>query len=912
MTTGIGGKLRSALTSRRWLTRALTPGAALAQRWHFPLADFGGTSSGASADSASLFGTEAAAVTTTGWEALAGALGYGYGLYWLVVIEGWPTIHLEALGDAIPPAGYDVDATLVIDRTAPIGPVIDGDTHIAKGFDVELRFLDSPAVRALMRQPARYTYLTQHLGADDLICWVETTNAFAGLSEFYIGTSCVKFGGRQGNAFLLLDRDGYGERRFYPKGTIVTDGPYELAGRRVDLRAVLIDPSGAYVQGSSILSKAPVMWSGYIAERPVRDGPEWVMQVRDQVRRIADPIGVAASGTAIWSPDDDALVEVPRMMRVHLEVALLTTGTVVSAHVQPFRNMSTTARASLLRKAVVDALTEATTIGTGDGQVIGYAWRPRPVVGSTVIWDLVIQLNPAPGDTLSVVVSNGLSNAGAGFGLNAGSRIFPCADTAGFIEHVVDIWHASAIHGAALSVVLDKATPSSLPTAGNIVIEGAGLVDYASYTSLEVDAGDPRRVNLTLDAGDRPTGQTALDAISAEAPSVRFLWSDRGRLADILRRALASTGNAQHGVWDTLPRGQGLGLPELDEESFDAVFGGGAFGALDFQIAADSGTSIAKLFDGLFRLARRALVTRRRADGGACEVAAVDIGAVDSGVPVATITERLLIARKGRRPVRVKSTYAVPQAIQITCRTIPAGDLAAGEAVIDIVDPHLTQWTRTKWNLDVHGVSRDAIKNLAIGWATSWFRAGETRQLIELDVPPTVTAQVGDIVALDLPDASLWDYATGLAGYVGLARVIGATLAPTSAVVTLHLAIDGVLGSGPMSPSIPIVEVFPVPTAPDYIAVPEKYFDLLTRAKGDAATWKLLAYRPGQDAGRAEYTVSTLTLTSGVCRITVVTPAALPGTVSLTTAYRLTWPVASQCTDGQDEYLHNTDVVQWG
>lgn len=843
------------------------------------------------------------------WEALAAGLPFGYGAYWLAVIEGWPTVQLEALADATAPSGYDLDATLVIDRTPRLGCGVDDESHIAKAFDQELRFLDSTSMRGYMASPARYTYLTADLGADDTDASVADTSAFDGLAEFYVGTSCIPFAGRARDSFTGLDRDAYGRRRSYKAGTLVTDAPYQFEGREVTLRAVFVDPSGRYCQGADILSDAPAMFAGYVVGKPYRDGTEWVMAVQDQVRRITDPIGVAASGQAIWTADDDQLLPVPKTMTIGLEVALLTTGTILSVRVAPFADMADTARASEMRAALVTALTAAAT----DAHVVRFAWRTFSVDGAPELLqhDLILVFNPDAGDTsVTSFFASVTPNGAAGIYQRDGLFTEPCADTVAEAEVRVGVSMRGRFTTAALTVVLDEGEPGEMPSSGWAVLEGSGQTDYVRYTALTPDDVDPTRALLTLDVASRPYGPEAVERVSTETqpPSVRFLWSDQGLLKDMLRRALASTGDAQNGSYDTLPKGQGLGLPNIDEDSFDEVFG--AIDDLDFQIAVDSGTSIAELCDGLFRLSRRALVTRRQSGGAAVDIAAVDVGAIDTAVPVYEIDDHIVVSSQGRRPVRPLQVYAAPQAIKVTCRTIAAGDIAAGDGVINLRDPHLKQWTRQAWDLDVYGVKREQLRILATAWATGWFRAGETRQIVEVDVPPEYFAQPGDVVRLSLQDASLWDYAAGQPEYVGLGRVLGAWIAPRTHIVTLRVALDGILAAGPMSPSLPIVAVNGTATAPSSIDVDDAYLGLLEHALGDAASMKLLAYLPGQDAGRAEYTVTAVALSGGSARLTVSAYPSSPA-VTLTTSYRLTWPVATECTEEQDLYLHNTDVVQW-
>lgn len=939
MSAGIGGKLRSRWTSVEWLT-SYWPTAEIAQQWHFLIGSFAGSSPGTSADAGTLDGYTPGGLGGAAWSTLAGSLQFGYGLYWVLRIEGIPTLFVEALADAIAPAGYDLDASLVIDRSARLGSLVDGDSHIAKAFDLEARLLDSAIVRTYMTRPARVTTLAADLGADDTTMSVAKTADFDGLDELYIGASCIPFAGSTADSFTGLGRDAYGRRRSYKKGSLVTDGPYTFQGRRADLFAVVLDPAGRYVQTSHILDTATMWFSGYIAERPVRDGTEWVFEVRDQVRRLADPVGITASGTAVWEPDDDALVDVPTEAVLAVEFELKTTGTIVSCNVAPFAAMSGQARKSALRQAILDALTAATTIGTSDGEVRGFFWRTQSdPVRRTVEHHLMVQFNPAVGDTSSTLVYGGLSpNGVAEFysGGAFGSYDEACEDTAGTEERSLLIFQLGSAHGVSLAVILDEGDPASLPPEGWIVIEAAGRSDYARYTSAMLDDTDPMKVHLTLDDADRIAGQE-LDAVLAgdrATASVRFLWSDSGELADILRRAITSTGDAQHGAYDKLPKGQGLGLPYVDLESFDAVFGGG-IGDLNFQIAVDAGTSLAETFDGFLRFSRRALVSRMASDGSRVNIAAVDIGPVDDLVPVSVITPDMLVTTQGRRPVRVKRSYAAPQTIKVSCRTIAAGDAPEAEGVITYRDQHLLDWTGTKWDLDLHGIAREDVKTLGEGWATSWFRAGETRQIIEIDLPPDInvraamlvstlvsnrerTPQVGDVVSLHLDDPSVWDYAAGTVRYSDthepfLARVLGYVMSLDTAIVTLTVAVDGIYGAGPMSPSIPIAAVNGGATTPTSIDVAPEYYDLLVEIDRTAENphWKILAYRPGYDDGHAEYVISQVTLTSGMCRLGVVTYPSAPA-VSLDTTWRLTWTVVSECTGKQAQYLQNTDGTQWG
>lgn len=922
---GAGSRIGSTWTTRAWLTKSSTYDETIGNRWHFG-ASFAGSMASTSSDAATLSGAGDEVESSMSLATLAGGLGLGYGLYCIVRIDGWDCLYPEVLADGIAPGEFRwEDAALVIDRSARLGPVVEGESHIAKAMDLELRLLDCDSVRRLFGKPTVYAQLTEEYVPGDEVVWLTNPSSFTG--QIHIGTSILDAGAVQGKGIAVGEWPEFGELRRYPAGTLVTDTPYTLDGRRVRLYVAAIDPSGRYVQTNNVLDNAAVLFDGYIADRPVRDGTEWVVTVRDQARKLVDPLGLAASGTAVWSPDDDALVDTPTNTVFALHVVLGAT-TPVSASVQPFTGLSSQVRMSALRQAVIDALTAATTlIGGGAGEVIGYAWRAREAEGTgRLVWDLMIRFNPDTGQTFSAVVYADVQPRAAGFGgLTSSGQSHTFPDTSDEIEHPVGIWQESTVHGVALAVDLDEGDPTLIPETGRIVIEADGVADYAAYTDIEVDPLNGGRVHLQIDAADRPAGQTAIDLLTAAAsPSVRFLWTDSGQAKDILRRMIVSTGEGRNGVFDTLPRGYGLGLPNIDSDSFERVFGGGAMGTLAFQIAADSGTSLADLFDGLLRLSRRAIVTRRRADGRSVEIAAVDVGPVDTAVPVITITSRDLALQQGRRPVRGKGTFVAPQAMEIKCRTIPMGDQPAGEGVINTRDPHLVEWTKTRWQIELNGVTRSQVLEAAIAWSTSWYRAGETRQLLEIDVHPRkgLLAQVGDVVELDLPaDASLWDYAQGAPGYTGLARVLGAVVSPATMLPTLLVACDGVLTSGGMSPSIPIVSYNGSQTNPTRIFVAAyaedgtSIYNLLVHARGDANEIVLCVYRPGHDMGRARYVISDITDFGyddpSTVRLTISSSPTSP-VWELTTEDRLTWPPADEGTDEQGEYLHTSDITQWG
>lgn len=852
-------------------------------------------------------GTPTVPATNTRWTQLAAALPYGYAMYYIARMHGIPELWLEVEADAIAPDDFGLDATLVIDRSSRLGgTVVNGDT---KAMDHEMRLLDSDKVRTYFgTRPQRQTQLTAALTASATTMEVVTARPWEGLTEVYIGLDCIPFSGRTDESFTGLDRSTFQRPRSYPIGTPVTDGPNQFQGRQVDVHAADIDPCGFYVQTANVLDTACMIWSGRVADRPVREGPEWVINVSDQVRRLNDPLGAEASGKAVWTDDDDALLPVPVAMRfVFWAEAEPTTGTIISTQIQPFATYSTSAklRASVMRQIVADALAAASS-GS-----LSFSWvKHNDTDPSQSVWELMMYFVPDPTDLFYEVIDS-ICYDGDGIFLDrqqAGNSFLPSQ-----AYWQVFLLQPVRMTSSALSVRVDDGDAADLPTVGMVVVESGGVVDYAAYESLEVDTNDGQLVHLTLAGSDRIFG-VDLDAImtSGSEMSVRFLWHDSGSLADIARRAIVSTGDAQHGTYDTLPKGQGLSLPMIDEDSFDRVFGSGLFTDLDFQIYEDAGATFATLFGGIFRLSRTAVVTRRRADGTGVDLAAVDIGSVDSGVPVTHVTEDILVTTEGRKPVRIKSVFEVPQAIQAKARTAPVNDVPAGEGTVPFRDPHLSDWTGLKWDLDIYGLDRETVRSVGRGWALGIFRAGETSQVVEVDVPLWFDGQAGDVIDVDLQDVTLWDYAIGVPGYVGLARVLGDPFTLASGVKVITIACDGIYAAAPMCPSLPIYAVNGTSTAPTSIDVEDVHYDLLVAAKDGQASWRVHCYQPGLDAPyQVTWTISDITLPGGgVCRLTV-TAYPTPLTVALTTSYRLTWPHESACTANQVRYLHTDDDNQW-
>lgn len=856
------------------------------------------------------------AIGTSRWSRYMAAVRFGYKPFYVLWVEGCPYLFTELTGITLLSTDYTTaPGTLVIDKGARLGPVLSDKTNFAAANHLEVRLADptgTSIVADLMRRPTTVTTLSADFAAGDTDLDVVSARGFESAGVVYFGTSFSEVLGAL-HTNLTVDTSLWGPDHNYKAGTVVADRPRQWGGRRVELWLMLMTPAGQVLQvaGDEWHEHGICRFAGYIQSRPIRERGLWRLQAQDQVRRLAQPLSVGASGSAVWELDDDGartidLDAAVTIRAYHNNGAITLLGEYT---LQPWTSGANPMRLSEIRSRLSAAWKTAVAADADFGGASAeLRWEQRwyanlPATGRRWV-PLIDIVPPASSGSIrtEVRVTGRVPPFTVGFAAYAGAEL-------GRAELALSM--RTDIVGAALSVTLEDGDPAALPTSGWVRLTTNGQTEYFAYSGLTIDPVDGSKVILDLDESSSPDLQRLAGMEGTEVPEVsaEFVWRQDGSAGDVLRRAIVSSGHGANGAYDVLATGQGYGLPDIDAPSFDNVFDG-AYRRLPFQLAAEGGVSLERLFSGILRLSQRGLAGRRAADGSAMQIAAVRVGSPDSGVPVATITDADLVAQPGSRPVRVKGTYVAPQAIAISCATIPIADRAAADARITTRDPHLEDWTGTAWDLTVYGVERDALAAPAVSWSTELYRGAENRQVLEIDVRPDVDAQVGDIIELRSHDAHLWDYALGTTGYTGLARVLGNQGSLDALHQTLTVAVDGIMASGPFCPSLEIVAVNGTVTSPTSVDVAEEHYTLLVRAQNGAATFGLLAYLPGTDGGRALYTFSAVTLTAGVCRLTTATSPTAP-TVSLSTSYRLTYPPAASCTETQAAHLHNTDVTQW-
>ena len=856
-------------------------------------------------------------------EDLAAALPYGCSIWYAVRIQGVTTWHLEESGDATAPAGYTLDASLVMEGAPRLGGVVDPRSHLGAAFDFVFSFADSASVRALFSRPTLVTTLTAACSATDTSISFDTTG-WPAAGVLHINDEAIPYTGVTGTAATGCTRGDYGLASAHVAGAVVANGPRYWVGRRVDLIAVQMDGTGRYTSGGAV-----TVWTGRVVARPVRGSVTWDLQARSLDRRLTETLGTAAEGMAWWDIDDDALVSFDPAALVSAQVHEVVNDLGVSAWhtietcvLQPWAAMTSPVRASALREALRvawDAYSHAVGIGSGQwaasldatGMLRTYAftfyYAAQFVSGhdtaQLIVHTTVDGQSPL---TLARVAVVGSTDAYQGQTVSEGGQ---------WVE--MGLRQPATVRGASLSVTLTDTAPSELPASGWVRLGDKDGAEFYRYLSHSTDPVVSSRVHLQLDPATQPdiTALGLLDASEAGRVEldVTFLWRAQGSVADVMRQMLLSRkGDLANGAFDVIGPGGGYGLDEadVDTDSFDRVFDG-ALASLSCDLAIDGQVSFQRVFGDLLRLSNRAVMVVDSDTGP--KVTAINLGPPD-GPAVASFTDADLAwsSESPTAPVRPSSQREqVPGRIEVSA--IPGTQAPGSPDPVPLVVRNVEgpEFGGDAWSLKLYGFGTSALVGPAFAWGRAYFVAAETRQVVEIDVSPAVRVKAGDIVSLELEDPTLWDYATGTPGYAGLARVLGVQTHPLALVRTLTVAIGGMAASGALSPSAEVLAYAGAPDDPSTISVHLDYLAVMQSYLVGVAYFDLQLYVAGFDAaGVVGYRVTAVSSAGGVC----VLSGAMTGTpVSLAggDVFRLTLPLLEDGNAAQAAYIHSGQAVQW-
>lgn len=829
---------------------------------------------------------------------LAAGLPYGWRIVWAVKIEGIANLLAETVPEgAVSPSGYAMAGCLVVGAdSAAVGSEVDRRSGVGRGYDLVVRLRDTDDARALVTEPAYSALMTADMGHADTSLSVASTAGWPSSGTLAVGTETMTYSGATATSFTGLTRGILGRAQDHDAGTgiatRVDSAPRIMVGRRVWLYGVPVDPYGRH-HGADLLADAAEVWAGSIVDPPEADGLTWVIRCEPHDRALTRPALKTSGGSLVLSADVPWPISDPT---VALYVSADGGTTLVT--LQPFSGWApgSAHNAAAYRSTLADALLSALT--AAGAAISDVAWR-HDADG----WQMWAQTSdPAAAPAVLIAVE--------GFhpGPVTSDIMIPpnwAEPTSAGDWFAVALWTPDhAAWSGALAVRLDDAAPAELASTGWVRLEGGGMDGVYAYTAATPSDADPEVVGLLLDPSHTPPAD-AVAALAAadDAPDVTasIIYGDSGTVADLLRRLLVSSGRGTGGTYDTLPAGYDL---PIDDDGIAATCAG-LLGTLQLDLATADDGGLAGLFGGLIALARRAVVSRPHADGSGVSMTAVHVGGSSTAPPVATIDAGALVGRRGADPVRPRTAWATPAKIAVSLSR--AGEDAGTVSIVD-VDRQRTG-AAGPWEVKVSGLRREELGGPAALWGQLLMVGEASAAVADVDVAPTVAAEVGDVVQVNVQHYALWQRSTGTRGYSGPARVLGAKTDLVSGVRTLTLLLDA--GSAPVAwaPSARVTGWVGSASAPTVVDVPREYQPAIQAMIDDAGgPVPLWAYEPGADtAGAGVVHVSAAAYAGSVCALTV---SSSSGSFILTTSWCLAVPDLMTGTDTQDAYAHD-GVGRW-
>lgn len=851
---------------------------------------------------------------------LAAGLPYGYGLTYVLKIEGIPVLFAERDFGAAVPAGYTLDASLVIDESAAVGSEVDRREGIGRGYDLHVKLLDTSAVRGLFRRPEHTANLTADLPYMATTADVDATDGWPTSGTIYVGNEAIPYVGTGSATFNNLARGTYGKAYTHQAasatGTIVTSGPRWWIGRRARLYAVGLDPYGQ-VLGDNLLDEAVEVWTGHINTAPRRDSGLWMMRLRSIDRRLDEPLVASITGRGEWHLDSDPLLAVESGMP---DVDLLIryedpiTGE-VTQNVRPWQDLSVgnVVRASYLRQLVVDTFTPT-------GVLLGLVWRSELVQDKSATvtrrWVLYVQVDSSahvtagvtvPGLATVTVTAGTLSHFSTPGG--EGLALVPNPPAGDGTEALVgtNLWLPVTVTSGAMKVYVDEGDPEDIPTAGWVILESEGNEEWHGYTSTTVDPGDPGAVTLRFQGQAGPDVLTiAHGQASGDPPevTVRFAFRDAGDVRDTMRRMLMSSGRGDNSaLWDTLPATHGYDIEDVDAAAWDEVMSGPLWQSLTADLLLEGESSFTDVYGGLLSLAQLAVAPVATSSG--VQLAPVRTGLVDSGVYTVTIRDwHLARPANGEPPVRTRETLRAPNVVAAKLHTVSSQ--ANGTILVSDKAAARAQGVE-RWEPKLYGFRRNNMLAPVYQWAFSLFATGQVAQVVELDVVPWLDVDTGDPIYIDCSHPNLWQWSSGSPGYTGFGRVLGRRFNLATGLPTLVVMIEGILRSMALSPSAPVEAWAGADDNPTHIDLPLAYLPVLEQFLAEDGEARLQAYLAGDDEPGDYVEFDTVSEVGGYARIHIIAHTGF----TLADDWHLTVPLSAECNDTQLNYLHTDSDAHW-
>jgi len=860
------------------------------------------------------------------------AVRYGWNTHLWLTIAGVPVVWGESASGKTLPADFPTeDGSLSIDASAEIGTEkIDRQRGIAAGLGLSFKLLDTAATRDWLRSPSKTMTLTADQpasGAGSTDATVDDSTGWSNGDSMFLGMEAQTIGAvASGTSLTGITRAEAGTLVYdHATGSTaqtITDRPRVWRGRDVILYASPIDPSG-YITGATLAEDAVEVWKGRLSGSPRRERDGFAFEAVAFDRVLDQPLIGEVSGK-VEAAIGKLEVKTGWKFSVSIDAVDSAGASLWSGGYAligfPFKgdtdgDMLAPAE---IRDRIVAEFAAAVTTASAGAEVGGLVFGGSGDWPTTARIEIVLDANiyrvdvSILTDFAQVPIENshefkgGMGGAVNAFVKTAWDGITPWALDIGKPK----VFDANATTTLSLTIKLDEGAPSDVSAPG-VAKVGEDLWTFSvaatSNAKLYLGGMQPLVPSKGVLAGNNAVGQ-----------SVSILFEDSGTPALTMLRTILSSGNGQRSAtYDTLERGQGYGLAEADVKLDSFIKGGEPITSLPIKIShADQ--SFADLFGGLLGMSRRAVVARPDlSDDHAIKLTLVRTSPYGSTY-AATITDDDLLSAEGD-PIESVESASVPNSITVR-RQLPGEDDKAADRFVfnDLATADVIGKVEATFAIPTE--SRDTVRDLAEDVIPSRLASDQMLQAVELRVGPWVAAYPGDIVKISVTHPALWTWnsSPGAVGYSGSALTVGRRMSPTSSAVILTVLIDGQLSVRSLSPAMLVSAHTGTAANPATLDVPlglnDGYIVHLEQALDDAGgPIELYHYVPGDAEGAAEsYTVSAVTDTGSVCRLTIDTTT---GGHSITDGEStLTLPT----TDGGDlstyqaAFAHVDDGSNWG
>jgi len=705
----------------------------------------------------------------TAWGDLIDA---GYSRVLGLAIEGIPYAFLETrllttadVDIASPSDSAVVPGALRVRESDAISSELDRVTGLARGRSVDFVLaLDVLATAnvVLFRQPTKRAKLTADLDGTSTTVAVDSTIGWDTKGAFYLGRERIDYDGKTTTAFLNCVRAVAGWAHYHPSSTasgyrFATDTPLYWRGRLVTLFEHLVGPDGRALAGTAntVGSYCRELWKGYVDAQPQVDGRQMLLRALPVHRLLAQQLGGTAKGEVQFAPLEDAATPNASDVTARYPVYLTTSDKVY------IENPAVTGF-FLPLYATTNVLTTLSELAS---------WIEQEALsrGINIVFSsfgVVVQEEFSP---LPRVQFKFLAETGGNFEplvMEAFTWFFRSAPTVARVDVLTDGGYVSGQQfvfefdpnsGPSAWLVVKKeleadGEPLGWPPSGYLVLENDDGLELAAFDAVD-EAVDPDGLTLVVRLSQRALMGTTRVNPWTSATRVTVCGGARGTLSDVIRTIATSSGTSERGVYDTLPFGMGLALPDtwLDVSRFPLT-------AQYVDGISDDKASVENIVGGWLALQGFCLTQRQGSDGY------VRIEAVPTTLDVPGVAQTV-----GPSDVLIGGTTA--ERLFETPNVVRLEDSLRQQRTISVVRDVPRQQAEGARTVTVIAPGISTASALIYGGKMLAMSDGQL--VVTLPVRSGLNLHVGDPCVLVLEHPAIWDWVTGGLSASIAARVIG-------------------------------------------------------------------------------------------------------------------------------------------